>query len=167
MEREDGTPRTDLAVTVRPFRDEDAQALCAIYFRSVREVAPAKYDAAQVLAWAPAMPDAAHWGARMREFYTLVADGADGTAVGWIALDGGYVDMLYCAPEAAGRGVAAHLYAAAEAAARERGLTRLTAHASRFAESFFRKHGWAVDGREIIVRDGVEIDRAQMSKALQ
>ena len=75
--------------------------------------------------------------------------------------------MLYCAPEAAGRGVAARLYATAETCARERGLTALTTAASRFAESFFRKHGWSVDERETVISFGVEIQRARMSKTLQ
>jgi putative acetyltransferase len=92
----------------------------------------------------------------------------DGVRAGWIELEGnGHVEMLYCAPEAAGHGVAAHLYAAAELLARERGLTHLTTDASRFAESFFGKHGWHVDERETVTRFGVEIQRARMSKTLR
>jgi len=155
-----------LPVTVRRFRDDDAEALCEIFFRSVREVAPARYDDAQVRSWAPTVPDVNRWRPRMREFDTFVAVRDDDVPVGWIALDGAYVDMLYCAPEAAGRGVAARLYAAAEAVARERGFTRLTADCSQFAESFLGKHGWVVDDYEVIARDGVEIPRARMSKTL-
>jgi len=155
------------AVTVRPYRDGDAASLCTLFFRSVREIGPAKYDAAQVAAWAHEVPDAAAWGARMRQNTTFVAVGPDDAQVGWIELESdGHVDMLYCAPEAAGRGVAAQLYAAAEAVARRRGLTQLTSAASRFAESFFRRHGWNVDEREAVTRFGVEIQRARMSKTL-
>lgn len=161
---DDGAP---FAVTVRPYRHGDAAALCEIFFRSVREVGPAKYDDAQVRAWAHDVPDAAAWGARMRANDTFVAVRDGDIAVGWIELEpGGYVDFLYCAPEAAGRGVAAQLYAVAEALARERGLTRLTSHASRLAESFFRKQGWVVDERDIVTQHGVEIPRALMSKTL-
>ena len=104
----------------------------------------------------------------MRENATFVAVDDDGTAAGWIELEAdGHVDMLYRAPEAAGRGVAAVLYAAAEAYARERGLKHLTTAASRFAESFFLKHRWAIDERETVTRFGVEIQRARMSKTLQ
>ena len=165
MERENGPAG---AVTVRRYREGDAEPLCELFFRSVREIGPAKYDDAQVRAWADAVPDAAAWGRRMRENETFVAVRDGDVPVGWIELEtGGHVEMLYCAPEAAGRGVAAQLYAAAEAVARERGLAGLTADASHFAESFFRKHGWRVDERETVVRFGVEIQRARMSKTLQ
>ena len=165
MEREDGAAG---GVTIRRYRDGDAAALCALFFRSVREIGPAKYDTAQVRAWAHDVPGAEAWGARMRENETFVAVDDGGVPAGWIELEAdGHVDMLYCAPEAAGRGVAAQLYAAAEALARERGLTLLTTDASRFAESFFRKHGWSVDERETVIQFGVGIERARMSKTLQ
>lgn len=165
MEREDGAAG---GVTVRRYRDGDAAALCDIYFRSVREVGPAKYDDAQVRAWAHEMPDATAWGKRMRENGTFVAVRNGDVPVGWIELEAdGHVEMLYCAPEAAGHGVAARLYAVAEALARERGLAKLTTAASRFAESFFAKHGWAVDERETVTRSGVGIQRARMSKTLR
>ena len=104
----------------------------------------------------------------MRENETFVAVRDDDVPVGWIELEtDGHVEMLYCAPEAAGSGVAAQLYAEAEALARERGLTHLTTDASRFAESFFCKHGWRVDARETVTRFGVSIQRARMTKTLR
>jgi putative acetyltransferase len=155
-------------VTIRRYREGDAEALCQVFFRSVREIGSAKYDAAQVRAWADAVPDADAWSVRMRENATFVAVSDDGVAAGWIELEpNGHVEMLYCVSEAAGRGVAAQLYAATEGLARERGLTCLTTAASRFAESFFLKHGWTVDERETVVRFGVGIERARMSKTLR
>lgn len=154
-------------MTVRRFRDDDAAALCGIFYRSVHEVARARYDDAQLRAWAPAPADETSTRMRARRHATFVAVGDDDAPVGWIELDaGGLVDMLYCAPEAAGQGVAAELYAMVEALALDRGLTRLTADASRLAESFFRKRGWVVDEYEVVERDGVEIPRARMSKSL-
>lgn len=164
MEREN---RPAGGVTVRRYRDEDARPLCELFFRSVREIGPAKYDDAQVRAWAHDVPDAASWGRRMRENDTFVAVGDEGVPAGWIELEAdGHVEMLYCAPEAAGRGIAAQLYAATEMLAHKCGLTDLTTDASRFAESFFLKHGWHVDERETVTRFGVKIQRARMSKTL-
>jgi putative acetyltransferase len=165
VEREDGAAG---AVTVRRYREGDAQPLCELFFRSVREIGPAKYDDAQVRAWAHDVPDATAWSRRMRENETFVAVREGGVPLGWIELEAdGHVEMLYCAPEAAGRGVAAQLYTAAEALAREHGVTQLTTAASRFAEVFFRKHGWNVDERETVTRFGVAIQRARMSKTLR
>lgn len=45
-------------------------------------------------------------------------------------------------------------------------LTQLTAHASLFAKPFFKKRGWVIENHETIIRGGVEIPRAKMSKLL-
>jgi putative acetyltransferase len=98
---------------------------------------------------------------------TFVADDDAGTTVGWIAMSpAGYIDMLFCLPEATRCGVASALYSKVEQSAIELGLTELTAHASLFAQSFFAKHGWVTDKTEVIVRNEVEIQRAVMSKRL-
>jgi putative acetyltransferase len=152
---------------IRRFVPDDTQALCEIYYRSVHEVAIAKYDAAQVQAWAPKIPDAITWLPRLNEYDTFVATNEPGDVVGWIAMTPtGYVDMLFCLPEAIGRGVATKLYLSVEEAARERRLQELSAHASLLAQPFFAKHGWIVDNHEVVERNGVAIPRAAMSKRL-
>jgi GNAT superfamily N-acetyltransferase len=152
---------------VRPFQPADAPLLCEIFYRSVHEVAIAKYSREQVDAWAPQVPDHTTWLARMRDYETYVAENDEGTAVGWIAMSpSGYIDMLFCLPEATRCGVASALYAAVERAATRLGLTELTAHASFLAQSFFIKHGWTIDERETVVRNGVELERVAMSKRL-
>lgn len=152
-------------MTVRPYDPADAPRLCEIFYRSVHEVASARYDAAQCRAWAPEIPDVERWRERLATFFTFVAADDTGSAVGWIAMDDtGYVDMLFCLPEATRRGVAAALYGAVEAIARERRLPKLTAHASLLAQPFFMRQGWRIDEHETVVRDGVEIPRAAMSK---
>jgi putative acetyltransferase len=152
---------------VRRFAPGDAPKLCEIYYRSVHEVACARYGQAQLDAWAPRLPDAERWLAQFIEYETFVADNDAGATVAWIAMTReGYVDMLFCLPEATRCGVAGELYSAVERSALDLGLTRLTAHASLFAESFFKKRGWNVDERETIDRYGVAIERAVMSKTL-
>jgi len=152
---------------VRPFESADAGRICEIFYRSVHEVACAEYDTAQLDAWAPAVPDAGLWLERLRNYDTFVADNDAGETVGWIAMNHtGYIDMLFCLPEATRRGVAAQLYAAVERRAIARGLTRLTAHASLLAQPFFKRHGWAIEKQETVVRNGVVLPRAAMSKVL-
>jgi putative acetyltransferase len=152
---------------VRRFQTADAPRVCEIFYRSVHEVACAKYDRAQVDAWAPKLPDYNVWLDRLAEYDTFVADDDAGATVAWISTSGeGYIDMLFCLPEAIGRGAASQLYIAAEDAARARGLTLLTAHASLLAQPFFAKHGWAVVQHETVIRNGVSIPRAEMSKLL-
>ena len=153
---------------VRRFVPADAQTVCDIFYRSVHEVASSRYSEEQVRAWAPEVPDPERWVQRLQAYDTFVADNDSGEAVGWIATSPtGYIDMLFCLPEAIGHGVADGLYAHAEHTAIGRGLTYLTAHASLLAQPFFERHGWVVDKHETVARNGVELPRAVMSKELR
>lgn len=78
----------------------------------------------------------------------------------------GYVDMLFCLPQAVGRGIAGRLYETVERIARQRGLPRMTTHASVLAQPFFAKRGWHVEKHEMHIRSGIGIPRAEMSKDL-
>jgi putative acetyltransferase len=125
------------------------------------------HDEAQLNAWAPSVPDAAKWLPTLTEFDTYLAIDASGDAVAWIAMTPtGYIDMQFCLPEVAGRGAAGQLYETVERLAKERGLSRMTAHASLLAQPFFAKRGWRVENHEMHVRNGVGIPRAEMSKEL-
>lgn len=151
---------------IRAFRDSDTEELIALFKRSVLELAPKKYGAEAVRAWAGGKKDVDGWRRRMSGAETFVAE-EDGAIRGWIEFErDGHLDMLYCLPESAGTGVAQMLYDAAVARARELGIRRFFAEASRFSESFFLKNGWTIDQREILLRDGAEIPRARMSKHL-
>jgi putative acetyltransferase len=152
---------------IRRFELADAPIVCEIFYRSVHEVACARYDQAQVDAWAPEIPDPQRWVERLCAYHTFVADNDAGKLIAWIAMtDAGYIDMIFCLPEASRCGIATQLYLTVENIALERGLARLTAHASLLAQPFFRKHGWVIDRYETVVRNGVELPRAEMSKVL-
>jgi len=152
---------------VRRFQKADAPRVCEIFYRSVHEVASARYDRAQPDAWAPAVPNSTQWLERLLAYDTFVADDDAGKTVGWIAMsETGYIDMLFCLPEATRCGISARLYDEVERIAIARGLRKLTAHASLLAQPFFKKHGWIVDAHEIVERRGVELPRAAMSKSL-
>lgn len=125
------------------------------------------YDQAQVDAWAPHIPDPATWLPKLSEFDTYLAIDEQGQSVAWIAMSpAGYIDMLFCLPAAVGRGIAGQLYDAVARRATERGLTRMTAHASLLAQPFFAKRGWHVEKHEMHERNGVTMPRAEMFKEL-
>src|SRR5471030_468402 len=100
---------------IRRFEAADAPRVCEIFYRSIHEVASKRYDPAQIQAWEPKVPDPEKWLQRLLDYDTFVADNDKGESVGWIAMSPeGYIDMLFCVPEAVGRGAAAQLYAEAE-----------------------------------------------------
>jgi len=73
-------------------------------------------------------------------------------------------DRLFCAPEAAGQGIASRLYDAMEAAARERGITNLFTEASELAGRLFERKGFTVVERQDLVVHGVAIHNYRMAK---
>ncbi|MDQ6827016.1 MAG: GNAT family N-acetyltransferase, partial [Candidatus Eremiobacteraeota bacterium] len=151
---------------IRPYHEGDEYALTQLFYDSVHEVACKKYDAEALRAWAPRVPDPTKWGARMRSRETFVAD-RNGESLGFIELEkDGHIAMLYRSPRACGIGVAARLYDAVEARAREFSARLLYTEASLLAEPFFAARGYGLDYREIIKRGDVALHRARMSKQL-
>jgi putative acetyltransferase len=155
-------------VTIRAYDPRDAAGLADVFFRSVRQVALSDYTAAQVRAWAPE-PRTAGWahGEASDGRLVLVAADADDRPVAYIDLEpDGHIDRVFCAPEAAGQGIASRLYDAVEAAAREQGIRSLFTEASELARRLFERKGFAVAERQDLVIRGVAIHNYRMVKAL-
>jgi putative acetyltransferase len=155
-------------VTIRAYAPRDAADLADVFFRSVRQVALSAYTAAQVKAWAPE-PRTAEWahGEAIDGRLVLVAANADDRPVAYIDLEpNGHIDRVFCAPEAAGQGIASRLYDAVEAAAREQGIRSLFTEASELARRLFERKGFAVVERQDLVIRGVAIHNYRMAKAL-
>lgn len=153
---------------IRPFRDDDAPALAALFHAAVHGIASHHYSAEQVRAWSAAPADPARFAARARDGRTLLvaADAADRPiAYGDVEADG-HIDHIFCAPEHAGTGVAAAVYAALETAARARGVVRLYVEASEPARRFFLKHGFSELHRRDFEIGGTAIHNYAMEKAL-
>jgi putative acetyltransferase len=155
-------------VTIRQYRPQDAGAVADVFFRSVREVAASDYDEAQRVAWMPGRRSAGRihgWAGDGR--LVLVAVDEEDRVVAFTDLEAdGHVDHLFCAPEAAGRGVAARLCDAVEAAARARGIGRLYTEASELARRRFERQGYTLLERQDMVIRGVPIHNYRMAKVL-
>jgi len=121
-----------------------------------------------VTAWAPE-PRTAEWahGQASDGRLVLVAANEDDRPVAYIDLEpNGHINRLFCAPEAAGRGIASRLYDSVEAAAREQGITSLFTEASELARRLFERKGFAVAERQDMVIRGVAIHNYRMAKDL-
>jgi putative acetyltransferase len=141
--------------------------LASLYRRSVEEIGARDYTPRQVEAWAASAPTSERIHERATDGRTtLVAVDGD-RPLGFIDLEhDGHIDFFYCAPEAAGQGVAASLYDALEALARQRGVTRLYAEASEAARRFLLKRGFTVTARRVFALHGVRIHNYAVEKAL-
>jgi putative acetyltransferase len=108
-------------IAIRAYDRRDAAGTAEVFYRSAREVALSDYTVAQVKAWVPGPLDPVREHQRSSDGrLVLVAVDEDDRVVAFIDLEAdGHIDRLYCAPEAAGRGIASQLYDTLEAAARE------------------------------------------------
>jgi putative acetyltransferase len=157
-----------VTVTIRAYDQRDAGGTADVFYRSVREVAVSDYTVAQVKAWVPERLDPVRAHQRSSDGrLVLVAADENGQVVAFIDLEAdGHIDRLFCAPEAAGRGIASQLYDAVEAAAREQGIVRLYTEASELARRFFERKGFAGQERHDKILRGVAIHNYSMFKDL-
>jgi putative acetyltransferase len=142
--------------------------MAELYFRSARELGARRYSPAQVAAWAPAPVEAATVAARAGDGRTtVVAVSAAGGLLGYADLEAdGHIDHLYCAPEAAGTGVAGALLDAIVGRAQAAGLPRLHVEASELARGLFERRGFTVTARRDFEVRGVAIHNWAMAREL-
>jgi len=159
-----------VSALVRAYRADDAAALGRVFFDSVHRGTAAAYSGEQRAAWAPEPPGGPAWRARLAEAETLVAE-LEGAPVGFMSLieeaDGvGVIDMAFVHPDHIGRGVASALYAALEAAARIRALSRLETDASEIAKPVFEAKGFTLIRTQQQMRGQVALTNYRMGKGL-
>jgi putative acetyltransferase len=155
-------------ITIRSYERRDAADVADVFYRSVREVALSDYTAEQVKAWVPGRWDAEREHQRSGDGrLVLVAVGESGHVVAFIDLEpDGHIDRQFCAPEAAGRGIASRLYDGIETAVRTQGIKRLFTEASELARRFFERKGFTVLERQDKILRGVPIHNYRMAKTL-
>lgn len=150
---------------IRPYRPLDAACIVRLFHETVRQVNRRHYTQAEVEAWSPEPPDAGLWDRRMSANLTLVAE--ETGICGFIEMTGGgHVEMLFCRADRIGAGIGRALYGAVEDVARQRGMTRLTAHVSITARPFFERQGFALLSERRVERRGVVLVNFAMAKAL-
>lgn len=154
-------------ITLRPYRPEDLPALGQLYHDTIHQVACRDYTPAQVAAWAPEQTDWDRWRQKLAAEEVVVAE-IGGELAGFCSWDGtGHVDFLYVHHAHQRRGVAAALYAAAEAALSAQGLRRLHTQASVTAQPFFLSRGFKVVRHQTVNVRGVDLPNAVMEKLLE
>ena len=152
---------------IRPYEATDATLLAELLRRSVLELGPRHYTHEQVRAWASVLPGSERVHQLAESRTTLVAVDENGQPVAYGDLEAdGHLDFLYCAPRAAGTGVAGYVYEQLERHARAVGVARLFTEASEAARGLFLRHGFLTITRRELVVAGVPIHNFAMEKLL-
>jgi putative acetyltransferase len=153
---------------VRLYEPRDAADIAYIFHAAIEGLAPKHYSPAQVAAWSARGADAEGVHKRC----------TDGRAV-WVATDenaktiaftdcdqNGYIDMLFCHPDHAGRGVTSKLFRTLEAHARRANIQTLTVEASACAQPVFAHWGFETVTRNDFEVNGVAVFNFSMKKPL-
>ena len=141
---------------IRPYRKEDAAALADIFEKAVAAIVPRHYTAGEIAIWLADKPLPADIAAKNGDGrIAFVAVDQTDRPVAWIDLEpDGHIDMLFCAPEWAGKGLASALYQALEGAARRLGIVRFHVEASAVARPVFERWGFTVVRRQDVTLAG-------------
>nr|WP_290760475.1 GNAT family N-acetyltransferase [Henriciella sp.] len=151
---------------IRPYRPDDEPHLFDIFQAAIRSMGARHYSPEQIEAWAGPRVSAARLGAMYgdgRATFIAVDEKDKPVAFSDMEADG-HVDMLYCHPAQAGRGVASLLLAAIDGAARQAGLSRLHAEASETARPVFERAGYRMVMRRDFEIEGVAMHNWKMEK---
>lgn len=147
---------------IRPCREADLPALLDVFYRTVHTACAGDYTPAQLSAWAPETPDTARWAEKLRQETFLAAEGG-GALLGFGALEGAYLDLLYVLPDCQGRGVGSALCGFLEYLCPE---SRITVHASRTARPFFEAQGYRLVRSQQVERQGIMLENFVLEKDL-
>jgi putative acetyltransferase len=157
-----------MTYTLRPFEADDAPALSALTLEAIQSIGAQAYSPEQVQVWSSGHTNAERFIARAeagQHIYVMAEDGGAPAAYALLEPDG-HLDMLYCAPSHAGRGLASRLLDHAEEQARNMGVTRLYTEASELARKPFERAGYKLVQRRDFDLHGVAIHNYAMEKPL-
>ncbi|NJM29532.1 MAG: GNAT family N-acetyltransferase [Rhizobiales bacterium] len=154
---------------IRLYRQSDAAALSELYVRSIEGLARPYYSPEQIGAWAGevATPEETHAKCSDGRL-VLVAAGENDDPLAYIDLEmDGHIDMLFCLPEAAGKGFASALYQELECRAAALGMARLYVEASEGSRPFFARKGFTLLSRHDFEAGGIAMHNYNMEKILR
>ncbi|WP_417688526.1 GNAT family N-acetyltransferase [Pseudidiomarina sp.] len=149
-------------VSLRRFRDTDADALRRLLTETVRQINQRDYTAAQIAAWAPDNYDRQAWLKRLLQNQPIIAE-IDGTIVGFADVQAdGYIDHFFCSVTAQGEGVGRvlmeHLLA--------HEYPRFYANVSITARPFFERFGFRLVREQQVLIRGETLTNYLMEKLL-
>ncbi len=152
-------------MTIRRYEREDLPAMRKVFLDALYKKCSRDYTKEQLDAWASGFPDDDSLDERFTSSLTLIAEKGD-RLVGFANLEYDYVDMLYVVPDYNGNGVGSELLRGLEAAARRKGIIKLSTCASATAKTFFTERGWSVARPNIALRQGIVLQNYVLEKLM-
>jgi GNAT superfamily N-acetyltransferase len=134
-------------IEIRPATVDDAEAICRVAIRALRETNARDYapDVIERLAAGFSPPRIAALIAS-RPFYVSIADGA---IIGTANFDGSAARAVFVDPDHQGQGIGTGLMAVIEDLARAKSMATLHVQSSVTAEGFYKKLGYVAVGEKL------------------
>lgn len=156
-------------VEICSYEPGDAEKLVALFYETVHSVNAADYSSKQLAAWAPEKlrkEKLETWRDSFARNKTIVAK-SGGEIVGFCDLaDAGYLNRLYVHKDHQRIGIAKRLVGQIEQEAKKLGQKKIRTESSITAKPFFEHCGYTTIHKQVIVRQGVELENYLMSKNL-
>jgi N-acetylglutamate synthase-like GNAT family acetyltransferase len=128
--------------TIRPAREQDADAISGVILRALRETNAKDYTAATIERVERSFsPDAVRQLIAKRTVFVATIDGR---VAGTASLDGSVIRTVFVAPDVQAKGIGTRLMAEIERTARMRDIAALTVPSSVTAEAFYAQLGFNV-----------------------
>lgn len=148
---------------IRNYQDTDHVEIADLFHGAVHAIPTSVYSKKELEAWAPSPPDYNHWKERLATKKPVVAL-KNNIIIGFIELESnGHIDCLYVHKNYQGSGVASSLLRYVQAAAHEKGITKLYVEASKVAMPLFKKHGFKLGNTNIVNLRGQSLTNCYMS----
>ena len=146
---------------------DDADAICDVHVRSIRELCAKDYTPQQIESWTRyKSPENYRRGMTERGEVLFVAEVA-GKTVGFSSLENDEITSVYIAPEGVGKGAGRALVDAAESLARDQGVGTVKLRSTLTSIEFYLHMGYTRDEDTIFkLRDGVGLECVWMHKDL-
>lgn len=149
-----------MRLNIREYREEDCEALAALFYHTVHTVNAKDYTKAQLDAWATGKMDLAQWNRSLCKQICVVAVTGQ-TIVGFGDItQTGYLDRLYVHQDFQRKGIASAICDALEQQAQGKIIT----HASITARPFFKKRGYRIVQAQYVERGGERLKNFVMEK---
>jgi len=151
---------------IRRYQEKDCEQIEQIFYHTIHTVNVRDYNADQIAAWAPQIPEPNSWNETLLKNFTIVAE-KDGIIIGFGDIEyNGYVNRLFVHKEYQGKGVATAIMNELERFAFENDIKKVYTAASITARPFFEKRGYVVIKQNSIERRGVFLTNFSMEKLL-
>jgi len=130
---------------IRPFKEEDGDAVQQVHERAVRDVCSEDYAPDQVEVWTEYSREESPEAIKKDEVHRFVAV-EDGEVIGFGEYDEDKREItgLYVHPDRMGNGAGEALLERVEQDAREHGLDTLECYSTITAKTFYERHGYEV-----------------------